>query len=54
MLKRLSAILVDSFLLALAATVILAALVPAHGQAAHTVSAAAKTEAGAASAPSAV
>jgi sodium/bile acid cotransporter 7 len=42
MLKRLSALPIDSFLLALAATVALAALVPAHGGAADAVSAAAK------------
>jgi sodium/bile acid cotransporter 7 len=42
MLKRLSALPVDSFLLALAVTVALAALVPAHGEAADAVSAAAK------------
>jgi solute carrier family 10 (sodium/bile acid cotransporter), member 7 len=42
MLKRLSALPIDSFLLALAATVALAALVPAHGEAADAVSAAAK------------
>ena len=41
MLKRL-AIPIDSFLLALMATVALAALVPAHGEAADVVSAAAK------------
>ncbi|OBK50872.1 hypothetical protein A5655_24815 [Mycobacterium sp. 1081908.1] len=39
MLKRLSALPIDSFLLALAATVALAALVPAHGEAADAVSA---------------
>lgn len=42
MLRRLSAIPIDSFLLALVATVVLAALVPAHGTAADVVSAAAK------------
>lgn len=42
MLKRLSAIPIDSFLLALAATVALAALLPAHGNAADAVSIAAK------------
>jgi solute carrier family 10 (sodium/bile acid cotransporter), member 7 len=42
MLKRLSAIPVDTFLLALAATVAVAALLPAHGEAAEAVSAAAK------------
>ncbi|OBA69378.1 hypothetical protein A5641_15800 [Mycobacterium sp. 1554424.7] len=42
MLKRLSALPIDSFLLALAATVGLAALLPAHGEAADAVSAAAK------------
>jgi sodium/bile acid cotransporter 7 len=42
MLKRLSAIPIDSFLLALVATVALAALVPAHGEAADVVSTAAK------------
>ena len=42
MLKRLSAIPIDTFLLALAATVALAALVPAHGKAADAVSLAAK------------
>jgi solute carrier family 10 (sodium/bile acid cotransporter), member 7 len=41
-LKRLRAIPVDAFLLALAATVALAALVPAHGEAAKVVSVAAK------------
>jgi sodium/bile acid cotransporter 7 len=42
MLKRLSAIPIDSFLLALAATVALAAVIPAHGRAADVVSMAAK------------
>lgn len=42
MLKRLSALPIDSFLLALAATVGLAALLPAHGEAADAVSTAAK------------
>jgi solute carrier family 10 (sodium/bile acid cotransporter), member 7 len=42
MLKRLSALPIDSFLLALAATVALAAFVPARGEAADAVSAAAK------------
>jgi sodium/bile acid cotransporter 7 len=42
MLKRLSAIPIDSFLLAPVATVALGALVPAHGEAADVVSAAAK------------
>ena len=42
MLKRLSAIPIDTFLLALAATVALAALVPARGEAADAVSLAAK------------
>jgi solute carrier family 10 (sodium/bile acid cotransporter), member 7 len=41
-LKRLKAIRVDGFLLALAATVGLAALLPAHGTAAHAASIAAK------------
>ncbi|WP_245849375.1 bile acid:sodium symporter family protein [Mycobacterium palustre] len=41
-MKRLSAIPVDSFLLALAATVTLAALLPAHGHAADVVEIAAK------------
>ena len=42
MLKRLPAIPFDAFLLALAATVALAALLPAHGDAAEVVSGAAK------------
>jgi sodium/bile acid cotransporter 7 len=42
MLKRLLAIPFDAFLLALAATVALAALIPAHGDAADVVSVAAK------------
>ena len=42
MLKRLRAIPVDAFLLALAATVALAALLPAHGSAGEAVSVAAK------------
>jgi solute carrier family 10 (sodium/bile acid cotransporter), member 7 len=42
MLTRLPAILFDAFLLALAATVALAALLPAHGNAAEVVSVAAK------------
>ena len=42
MLKRLRAIPVDDFLLALAATVALAALLPAHGSAGEAVSVAAK------------
>jgi solute carrier family 10 (sodium/bile acid cotransporter), member 7 len=42
MLKRLSSISVDGFLLALTVTVVLAALLPAHGAAAGAVSAAAK------------
>ena len=42
MLKRLTAIPIDAFLLALAATVGLAALLPAHGAAAEAVSVAAK------------
>ncbi|OBI87411.1 bile acid:sodium symporter family protein [Mycobacterium sp. 1245805.9] len=41
-MKRLSALPIDTFLLALAATVALAAVVPAHGEAADAVSAAAK------------
>jgi len=41
-LKRLTAIPIDTFLLALAATVALAALLPAHGAAAEAVSIAAK------------
>jgi len=41
-LKRLTAIPIDAFLLALAATVALAALLPAHGAAAEAVSIAAK------------
>ena len=42
MLKRLTALPIDAFLLALAATVGLAALLPAHGAAAEAVSVAAK------------
>jgi sodium/bile acid cotransporter 7 len=42
MLKRLSTIPVDTFLLALAATVAVAALLPAHGEAGEAVSIAAK------------
>jgi sodium/bile acid cotransporter 7 len=41
-LKRLGAIPIDAFLLALAATLALATLVPAHGTAGEAVSVAAK------------